>query len=113
MTPNPHIDLTPDDVERIRDFYDRVEISALCDAALRGIAASVDDASMADKRDAERYRWLRDEAKKSRGYNEPFVWMCDNNGMPLEEHVENMLCGGRLDRAVDAAMSAERGKGNG
>ena len=34
MTPNPHIDLTPDDVERIRAFYDRVEISALCDMAL-------------------------------------------------------------------------------
>ena len=49
----------------------------------------------ADKKDAERYRWLRDSDSETSAY--------------IVSNMNNGLGGGNLDSGIDAAMQAEKG----
>ena len=59
--------------------------------------------------DAERYRWLRDDAMGT-DTTVPIVCIVDRRGRPVtdDENYPHLLDGDELDAAIDAAMKEER-----
>jgi len=55
------------------------------------------------KKDAERYRWLRDKAVDAEGVY-PMVSLTDDTG----DQVSNWLFGKAVDSAIDAALQGEQ-----
>ncbi len=79
-----------------------------CDAMS---AAPADAASEADKRDAERYRWLRsDDIEVPEGQREISVVL---HRLPHSDQADEMLIEAALDVEIDAAIQRERQQGAG
>lgn len=86
------------------------EWSALVAALAQPVAAEADQ--LDDRKDAERYRWLREEAQYFSIGRAPAVVLCDEHDLlekgktPCEPDGWGFISGGRLDAAIDAARAA-------
>ena len=95
------------DQEKIRFMATRLRAMDLttCAEAADAIDLLLADleAAAADKRDAERYRWLRDKANFAKGWA-PMVFNCEAGE---EISWQSALHDGWLDDAIDAAIAQQ------
>lgn len=66
------------------------------------------EAAAADKRDAERYRFLKRQARSDPKMNGQHVWY----SIPIRNPNGGTLTGGTLDDAIDAALAQRQGEGS-
>ncbi|OXJ16298.1 hypothetical protein [Burkholderia sp. HI2500] len=107
------------DIEKIKAlaaFADRLRIEdTLCkhggfteEADLIDTLLSELEAREADRRDAARYRWLRDDSNAALSW-EPMVFNC-HPSHPISW--VNALYGENLDNVIDAALAQRQGEGH-
>ena len=89
-------------VQAARGAADRIESDAKIIDKLRAEL----EAAAADKRDAERYRFLKRQARSDPKMNGQHVWY----SIPMRNPNGGTLTGNTLDDAIDAALAQRQGE---
>ncbi|MDN7820473.1 hypothetical protein [Burkholderia vietnamiensis] len=97
------------DAEKARDERNRahVKLNAEWIEKTNALRAEL-QAAAADKRDAERYRFLKWQARSDPKMNGQHVWY----SIPMRNPNGGTLTGSTLDEAIDAALAQRQGEGS-